>query len=198
MQKTILGSAMLGLIILGAVCGFVLVANMNPTEIITSMGQRGWKTTVTAEEGGGLLSATAGGVLQVYVYVHSVDPGTDYATNLTNVTGALCYAHANNLNSAMTGNVPFATAFDVLYKVRVNVSECYNTTGSNWETAWARANLTCANIGIGASTPMVGVEIANNTVWMWMNFYLNNGGAGYTITHGQQVNLSLFVMQCWM
>lgn len=198
MKRTILGSAMLTCIVIGAVCGFVLLSTTDVQQIVTSVGQRGWITTASAEEGGGSLGAAAGGVLQVYVYAHQGVPGTAYASNLTNVTGALCYAWANNLNAAMTGNVPYATTFDIVYKIRVNVSEAYNTTGSVWMTDWVRSNITCANLGIGADTAMTGVKIGSNATWMWMNFYINNGGAGYTITHGQQVNITSYKLQCYM
>jgi hypothetical protein len=198
MKNVILGSAMVTLIVIGAVCGFMLLATTDLQQVISTVGQRGWNTVASAEEGGGTVGVAAGGVLQVYVYAHSADPAVDYATNLTNVTGALCYAWANNLNAAMTGNVPYATTFDLVYKIRVNVSEAYNTTGSAWMTAWVRSNITCANLAIGADTAMVGVQIVNNTNFMWMNFYINNGGAGYTITHGQQVNITSYKLQCWM
>lgn len=196
MRKIILGSAMTSLIVIGAVCGFMLLATTDVEQVVTSIGQRGWNTIASAEEGGGLVGAAAGGVLQVYIWTHSADPGTDYAANLSNVS-ANCFAWANNLNTAMTGNVPYDTAFDVLYKVRVNDTQAYNTTGSVWMLDWVRANLTCANLGIGADTAMVEVEIVNNTDYLWINYYLNNGGAGYTITHGQQVNLSSFKLQAW-
>lgn len=195
MRKTILGSAMLSIMVLGFVCAFVLVANINPTEIITTMGAKGWRTIASAQEGGGSLGASAGGVLQVYVYPHSADPGTDYASNLSN---ASAYAWANTLNSAMTGNVPYDTTFDIVYKIRVNVSEAYNSTGSSWETSWVRSNITCADLSIGADTAMTGVEIDSDDTWMWMNFYINNGGSGYTISHGEHVNITSYKLQCWM
>jgi len=198
MRKTIMGSLMLTCIVIGAVGALMLMSTSNLPEIIQTIGERGWNNIALAQEGGAGLGASSGGVLQVYVYAHQAAPAVAYASNLTNVTGALCYAWANNLNTSMTGNVPYATTFDLVYKIRVNVSEAYNTTGSVWMTAWVRSNITCANLGIGADTAMVGVQIANNTNWMWMNFYINNGGAGYTITHGQQVNITSYKLQCYM
>jgi hypothetical protein len=189
---------MLTAICIGAVGALMLLSTSDIPEIMRTVGQRGWMTTASAQEGGGSLGAAAGGVLQVYIYAHQADPATAYAANLTNVTGALCYAWANNLNAAMTGNVPYGTAFDIVYKIRVNVSEAYNTTGLNWETAWVRSNITCANLAIGADTAMVGVEITDNAVFMWMNFYINNGGSGYTITHGENVNITSYKLQCYM
>ena len=188
---------MLTCIVIGAVCALMLMSTSDPTQIITSFGQRGWNIIASAEEGGGTVGVAAGGVLQVYVWKHAAVPAATYNTNLSNAS-ADCYAWANNLNAAMTGNVPYGTAFDILYKIRVNVSECYNTTSSTWMTAWARMNITCANLGIAADSAMVGVQITTTGTFMWMNYYINNGGAGYTITHGQQVNITNAKLQCWM
>ena len=189
---------MLTAICIGAVGALMLLSTSDIPQIISSYGQRGWNIVASAQEGGGSLGAAAGGVLQVYIYAHQAVPATAYAANLTNVTGALCYAWANNLNAAMTGNVPYGTAFDIVYKIRVNVTEAYNTTGSRWMTAWVRSNLTCANLAIGADTAMTGVQITTTGTWMWMNFYINNAHAGYSITHGQQVNITSYKLQCYM
>ena len=197
MRKTILGSAMATAIVIGAVCGFMLLATTDVEQVISTIGQRGWNQIASAQEGGAGLGAAAGGVLQVYIWKHSANPAADYAANLSNAS-ADCYAWANNLNAAMTGNVPYGTTFDIVYKIRVNVSEAYNTTGSTWMTAWVRMNLTCANLAIGALSAMTEVKIGSNATWMWCNFYINKGGAGYTITHGQQVNITSAVLQCYM
>lgn len=197
MRKVFLGSAMFTFIIIGAVCGFLFLSTSDIPEVIQSFGARGWNTIASAQEGGGSLGAAAGGVLQVYVWKHAANPAATYNTNLSNAS-ADCYAWANNLNAAMTGNVPFGTTFDLVYKIRVNVSECYNTTGSTWMTAWVRMNITCANLGIGALSAMTEVQITTTATWMWCNFYINNGGAGYTITHNQQVNITSAVLQCYM
>jgi hypothetical protein len=194
MKKTILGSAMLSLIILGAVCTFVMLANMNPTQIIETRGSKGWETFALGEGNPG---ANAGGVLGIHVYTHQANPAVAYATNLTETIGALTLAYGDNLNAALTGNVPYATAFDIAIEGRANVSQAYNTTGSCWELSWCRTLITCANLGIGADTAMTLVEVANNTDYIWYISYINNGGAGYTITHGQQVNVTSLKLQAW-
>jgi len=196
MKHTILGSAMLTCIVIGAVCGIMLLGTTDLQQVISTVGQRGWNIIATAEEGGGDVGASEGGVLQVYIWKHSADPGTDYAANLSNASDN-CYAWANTLNEAMTGNVPYNTAFDIVYKIRVNVTQAYNSTGSDWETSWVRCNITCANLGISADSAMVGVEISDDATFMWMNFYVNHANAGYTITHGQQVNITSFKLQAY-
>ena len=188
---------MLTCIVIGAVSALMLLSTSDIPQIISSYGARGWNTIASAQEGGGTVGAAAGGVLQVYIWKHTGTPAAVYNTNLSNAS-ADCYAKANNLNAAMSGNVPYATTFDIVYKIRVNVTEAYNTTGSTWMTAWVRSNITCANLGIGADTAMVGISITTTGTWMWMNFYINNGGAGYTITHGQQVNITSYKLQCYM
>jgi hypothetical protein len=193
-MKKLLGSAMLSLIILGAVVGFVMLANMNPTQIIETRGARGWNNFSLAEGNPG---AGSGGCLGIHVYIHQAVPGTAYATNLTEVVGALTFAYGDNLNSALTGNVPFATAFDLAIEGRANVSQAYNTTGSKWELSWCRTLITCADLGIGADTAMTLVEVANNTNYIWYISYINNGGVGYTITHGEQVNVTSLKLQAW-
>jgi hypothetical protein len=187
---------MLTCIVIGAVCGIMLLGTTDLQQVVSTVGQRGWNNIASAQEGGGTVGATEGGVLQVYIWKHAAVPGTTYASNLSNAS-ADCYAWANTLDEAMTGNVPYDTTFDIVYKIRVNVSQAYNSTGSNWETAWVRCNITCANLAIGADSAMVGVEIVNNTDFMWMNFYVNKAAAGYTITHGQQVNITSFKLQAY-
>lgn len=196
-RKRIFGSAMVTLVIIGAVCAMMLLATTDVQQVVTTLGQRGWNTIASAQEGGGLVGAAAGGVLQVYIWKHTGTPAAVYNANLSNAS-ADCYAWANNLNVAMTGNVPYGTDFDIVYKIRVNVSEAYNTTGSVWMESWVRSNITCADLSIAADSPMTGIQIVNNTDFMWMNYYENNGGAGYTITHGQSVNITSYKLQCWM
>jgi hypothetical protein len=190
MNKIILGSTMLTLIVIGAVCGLMLMVNMNPVTT-TVMPREEWKLLATGEGNPG---AGAGGVLEILVYPTSLDPGNDYDTNLSNAT-AFCYG--DNLNSALTGDCPYNTDFDLIVRCRANYTQAYNVTGSNWEISWLRANLTCADLSIGADTAMTIIEIANNTDYIWFNCYINNGGAGYQITHGQQVNVTSYKLQYW-
>jgi len=179
------------LLLVGAVIGLVMIANMNPQEIISSIGQRGWSTVATAEGNPG---AGASGVLQIYIYPHQAVPATAYAANLSTATA---YGYADNLNTSCGTDVPFSTAFDIVVKCRFNVTHAYNVTAAAWVDAWVRANITCANLAIGAYTAMTWVQITNTTEYMWGNFYINNGGAGYQISHGQNINVTLFRVQAY-
>lgn len=178
-------ATILSLFMIGIMVGVIFMANMNVTEIITSVGQRGWRNVASAEGNPG---TGASGVLEILIYPHSADPGTDYATNLSNATA---YGHTDNLNTSAGSSIPFATTFDIVMKVRFNATHAYNTTGSKWMDAWVQANITCADLSIGAFTPMTWLQTDNTSTYMWGNFYVNGGGAGYTITHSEHVNVTL-------
>ena len=190
-KRKIKGSMMLTCIAIGAICALMLLASTDVQQVVSTIGQKGWNNVATAmgDPGEG-----NGGILQLCIYPHQGDPGSAYADNLSNESA---YAYADELNIACTGNVPYDTTFDIVYSVRYNVTQAYNSSGSVWETAWTQCLITCADLGISTDTIMTGVEIWSDESYLWMNFYMNNGGSGYTITHGQQVNITSFKMQAY-
>lgn len=190
-NKPYMKSAAIVMVAIGVVVGIVLVANMNPTELIQSLGQKGWQTIATAEGNPG---AGASGVLQIYIYPHQAAPATAYQANLSN---ASAYGHTDNLNTSAGTDVPYDTAFDIVVKCRFNTTHAYNTTGTKWMDSWVRGNITCANLGITAYSAMTWVQITNTSEYMWGNFYINNGGAGYEISRGQSINVTLFRIQSY-
>jgi len=130
--------------------------------------------------------AGVGGFFYFMYYPHQAVPGTAYASNLSNATA---YEFSDTVNASLTGETPYATTFDLVIKWGYNSSQDWNSTGSNWEDAWVWITCTNADISIGADTNMTEIEIANTSAsYRWMHYYMNNGGAGYTITHGQSCN----------
>jgi hypothetical protein len=181
---------MLTCIVIGAVCGIMLLGTTDLQQVIQTVGQKGWQNIASAapaDPGSG-----AGGFMEVFIYPHQATPGTAYASNLSE--GA-AYSYQNLLNSAMNGSVPYTQKFDIVYQVRYNATQAYNTTGLVWEVNWTKCLITCANLGIGADTAMTGVTIFSDATYLQMNFYINNGGAGYQLYHGQAVNITSFKMQ---
>jgi len=63
--------------------------------------------------------------------------------------------------------------------------------------SWVKGLITCANLAMGADTVMSWQQVVNNSNYMWGHFYMDNGGAGYTITHGQTVNVTSFKLQAY-
>src|SRR4030042_2164198 len=187
-KKVLEKGGALSAVMLGVTVMLVLSFTTNPTEILSSVGEKGWTNIASA----GTPPAGESGVYFIYVYPHQAAPGTAYAVNLSN---ASAYAYGS-LNSTLTGSVPSSTAFDLVVKCRDNATHAYNKTGATWMNSWIRANMTCAGLRIGAYTPMTLRNIANgsSSSYMWVHYYLNNGGAGYTISHGQSINATLFSM----
>jgi len=135
----------------------------------------------------------ASGVLKIFIYPHQADPGTAYASNISSGW----YAHADYLNNSLTGEVPYDTAFDIVVKVRGNATHAYNTTSNTWMWDWIRSNLTCADLSISANTSMEEVNISYSGTYIWGHYYLNNGGAGYTISHGESVNVTYYKFEAY-
>lgn len=166
--------------------------------IPSQLNMKGWNTIASATDGNP--GTGASGVLDIFVYAHQAAPAVAYAANLSSAS-PLTYASRNTLNGALTGNVPYATTFDIVVKCRFNVTHAYNTTGSVWMLTWTKGLMTCANLAVGADTLMTAVKIGENATYMWVNFWIadsdGGAGAGYTITHGQVVNVTSFKMQAY-
>ena len=196
-NKKFLGKGGLSVaLILGVTVMLVLSFTTNFTEIISSIGQKGWCNIATA----GTPPAGESGVYFIYIYPHQAVPYTAYKTNLTN---ASAYAYGS-LNATLTGSVPSGTAFDIVVKVRYNATHAFNTTSTDWVLSWTRGNITCASLSIGAYTAMSQSIIAANnasaggaTDYMFEHYWINNADAGYTISHGQTINVTLFSMQAY-
>jgi hypothetical protein len=190
-ERKYMKSAAIAMIVIGVVVGVIVVSNMNPTQLIQTIGQKGWHNMALAEGDPG---AGASGILEIYIYPHQADPATAYQANLSTEAA---FGYSDNLNASAGSNIPYDTAFDIVVKCRFNTTHAYNATGAEWMDSWIRANITCANLGITASSAMVWVRIGSNSTYMYGNFYINNGGAGYTIYRGQSVNVTLLRLQAY-
>ena len=180
--------------VFGAVAGGYLVmmkpemlSKMNDVKTVGDMSSRVWKPIVTGDADPG---GDNSGFMYFMVYPHSATPATTYASNLSNATA---YEFSDSVDCELTGETPHSTPFDFVLKFRVNDTVGYNVSGSCWEDSWVRANITCDfdfAVDIAADTAMTIVEIGNNTDFCWYHAYINNGGAGYTITHNEKFNVT--------
>lgn len=188
MKENTKRGGILTFLVIGIVIGLVILSNTN---LMQTQIKKEWQTIATgADDDPG---AGAPGILNIFVYPHSADPATDYATNLSEGS-AYAYGH---IDSALTGNVPYDTEFDIVVKVRYNTTHAYNSTGSAWVMDWVRANITCADLSIGALTAMSKVQTGSNATYLWVQYYMNNADAGYTISHGETVNVTYFGMAAY-
>jgi len=128
----------------------------------------------------------ASGVLAVYVNATNITVGsTEYNTNLT--TG---FATGTVNNSHIGSNVPFATAFDVVVKVRWNKTHAYD---SAWNLSLVRAYANCTVLGV-TSIQMNETSIVEATDFVYVHYYLHDadGGAGTGFTIAEGVNVTSF------
>jgi hypothetical protein len=175
-------SAVLIIIGVGFVSAFLMTSQLQSPIIQTIMNQkRGvWEALGDAEPGTG-----KSGYLAFYIYPHAANPAATYAANLSNATA---YEYRDATTGEMTKTTPYGTTFDFVVKYRLNVSDGYNTSSSAWTLLWSYVDMACnfnwtADI---ASSTMTDVQIASNANYIWINCYLNNGGAGYTISKGEK------------
>lgn len=194
---------------LGVIMGVILVMFLFASQvhnILPEQYARNWRTVVSAE---GVPQNASGGscVLQVFIYPHSASPGEgygtvgDYASNVT-VGANNSYAYHDYLNNTLTGEVPYDTTFDIVVKVRANVTHAYNSSGSNWELPWIRSNATCSDLSFSTENlSMTEVEIANSSTFIWVHYYLQDAdggaGSGFTISHGESVNVTYFKFEAY-
>lgn len=128
------------------------------------------------------------GFFYAMYYPHEAVPGTAYALNLS--TGS-AYEYTLSVNASMTGETPFDTTFDILIKWGWSDEHGWNSTGELWEDDWVFFLGACAALGISADTNFTEIEIAaTDGEYRWMHYYMNNAGVGYTISHGEQVNVT--------
>jgi len=132
-------------------------------------------------------------VMYVMSYPRAADPSTTYASNLSNATA---YEFYDGLNSEMTGETPYDTAFDLVIKVGVNTTHAWNSTGSSWELGWVNATLLCADLNFSSDVAMSEVQIATSTSWLFVHYYIQDAdggqGNGFQISHGETFNCTRF------
>lgn len=189
-RKLLFGSTSTTVVIIGIVVGMMLSQSL----LAPIMPDRFWRPVLGADGDPG---AGKSGMLEIFIYPHAANPAATYAANLSS---ANAYAARNTWNGSLTGDVPYApTTFDIVIKVRWNKTHAYNasSTTTKWELGYVRANLTCAALSIGADTAMSEVNITSSATYIWVNYYANNGGAGYTVSHGQTVNVTSVKLQAY-
>jgi len=131
------------------------------------------------------------GVMEVYIYPHSGDPGNDYATN---ITGAASYGSSDEDTVSCGTNIPHSITFDIVIKVRWNTTHAFNTSTGLYELALVRGNSTCSDLSY-SDILMNEVNItdtSDNTNYIWVHYYLadvdGGAGPGFTISRGQEVD----------
>jgi len=172
------GSAMVTTIVIFAVVSMVYLSVTN-----ISMDPRNWTALgADADPGNGNC-----GLCNIFIYPHAADPATTYGSNITEGNS---YAYSNALNTTLTGYVPHSTTFDIVIKYQFNTTTAKCSTNATWMMSWVNSTIRCPGLSINANATMSEVNVTATPNQMWVQFYVNNGGSGYTITHGQEINVT--------
>lgn len=203
-KKAILGSAMFTVLIIGALAGMMILWNTQSVIETQILEPREWQPLETGAPGAG-----ESGVVWVGIVAHEADPGTAYASNQTD-GGSLAYGTevVTSGANALTGNVPYDTAFDIVVRVRWNKTHAYSSNNDTWMLSWVNASISAAN-DAGSTTyfPIAAVAMGEVNVtgvtaghdFIYVQYYIQAkaaaAGAGLQISHGDTVNCSNF--QAW-
>ena len=175
--------------VVGVVIGIVLFAGIGDP-IINDNDFRSWElvaewtpvSPVYAEADPG---AGNSGILEIFYVNHSA--GNDYASENTSATletwcdtSGLGYCNADDSDTELA----YDTAFDIVVRVRCNDDAKRDSTW--WDTD-VRVRMTSADLSIAGDTEMTRSITANNSdyTFLYLNFYLDGGGSGYTLTKGE-------------
>jgi len=177
-------------------CVGILINALSVKEVVESpvvMKVKTWQPV-----GDATLSGDDSGFLTFMVWDDVADPATTYATNLSNAS-ADCYEYLDSLDGEMTGETPYSTAVNYVLKIRINDTVGYNTSSSQWMPSWIYPNITVDfDTATDVSwTSMTMVEVTNNSNFAWYQCYIDNGGAGYTITHNEKFNATVNCSMWW-
>ena len=187
-SRKILGASMLSVLTAMFIIGILFNAQVTEPIVenqITMDRVREWGVRPLADADPG---AGNTGFMYGYFYPHTDNMQDAYNVNLSNATA---YEYSDSINSSMTGETPYETTFDIILKFRVNSTDGYNSSAGAWQDGWVRAYLNETLLSISAEQMTEVVIGTEATTYRWYHYCLNNSGAGYTISKGEKLNMSI-------
>jgi len=187
-----IGTLMIALLLIGAIVGnYGNMIGSDEETVVEYVVER--KAEWTHITGDGDPGGDTSGFMYGMAYPYQADPGTAYASNLSNATA---YEFRDTLDGEMTGETPYDTTYDWAFKYRVNDTVAYDTVNSTWREDWVRAYLTAdftSNADF-SNIAMTIYQIGNSTDFMWFHAVIQDAdggaGTGFTITHGETYTIN--------
>jgi len=139
----------------------------------------------------------ASGFLSVYFHPHQATPHASYFENSSSNLESNCTTNSLGFANADDTEVDLAhsTTFDVVVRARGNVSNCQ--VGGTWFDTNLKVQWTSASLAVSADTELslVGGNASATSndsafTYMYMNFWDDNGGTGYTISQDQSLEIT--------
>jgi len=190
MKKTIFGIMLVGMMFAGVMfSGFY--AGMTSIEddkmtLWERVEQARQNMIVSATDGeSGSVSNGADAIVNIYIYPHQADTST-YNSGLSEGSA---YEHFDNSftnGEELEGETPYSTAFDIIIEMQYDKDHVYET---DWNTSRVWCYCNCSDLSISSSlmsesSAFFDTDADDGRI----NFYLNNGGSGYTIDALEQIN----------
>lgn len=196
-KDQIFGKTIQAVFVLGIVLATYFAVTQAPLMPVMKDGKIiGWRNLdLTALAGYADPDPGKSGFLKILIYKHH--PATGYYNQANMSINTSCYGNTFDNNSHNMSSIPYSTAFDIVVEFRWNSTHANSTSNNTWMLQWVRMNITCPELGIAAGTAMDKYNLTlsgmgANTRYMWVHFIANNGGAGYTLTKGQNVSHCYF------
>jgi len=175
-----------------AVAIMLITANTSDMVVEQVVHQKKWQPLPMGEASPG---AGASGVLNTSILAHPhFDP---YTSNITYNASFYSDSGAGDVNNSHIGSdIPYNTVFDIHVKVRFNRTHCYQDNGSGngyYNLSWIRGNITCAALSLSdAAMDEYNITGCGTGQFIWVNYIMDNSGAGYTISRGQNITSCSF------
>jgi len=142
------------------------------------------------------------GILEIFFVNNTKEANNSYSINTSATIEGWCtaaglgFADADDFYTELSHSV----AFDIVVRVRANKTICANSTESYgvYNQGRLRVNITSADLGINALSPMVQVNTSNlsGNPYCYSNFWINWTGAydptdtGYQLTVDQVATIT--------
>jgi len=184
-KKTGFISGLISSLIIGIL---IISFSITPDVVVEKTYIKSWHTLFEGVASEAVLTYGDSGILEIYFINHTATPTTTFSRNDSILYRTWC--NTSKLGYANTDDfrveIKHTTLFDILIKVRGNKTTCWN--GSAFIDAYLRMNITSPHLGIAALSGMTGVVTHNDSGldYLWMNFYINNSAAGYSIARGNE------------
>lgn len=136
--------------------------------------------------------AGASGFLEIFIMNHTGTDDNAYKQNTSATIEGWCDAAGLGYCNADDSEIDIAhsTNFHVLVRVRGNATHC--KSGATWYDTDLRVRWTSADLSVGADTVMTGYAThnASASTYLYMNFWDNNTGSGYSISKGATAEIT--------
>lgn len=187
-KKAGFGTGMVIMLVIGMMFGYMAVQPQ------LQVDERGWHVLFSgnlAQAAEADPGAGASGILEIFIVNHSAAPSDAYNENTSATIEGWCTANGLGYATADDSDVEIAydTTFDIVVRVRGNTTHCYRT--DKFYDTDLNVTITSADLSISADTDCTRVVSSNDTGYdfIYVNFYLNNGGSGYTISKGSTAEI---------